>query len=60
LADPSLPTDATAVSVGDNVTVSTVYLAPQKIAANRTCDVSEGVSGVKSLDTPVDKSDGGN
>jgi hypothetical protein len=60
LADPSLPTDATAVSVGDNVTVATVYLAPQKIAANRTCDVSEGVSGVKSLDTPVDKSDGGN
>ncbi|MCW2524337.1 MAG: rane protein of unknown function [Frankiales bacterium] len=54
LADPTLPTDASAVSVGDNVTVSTIYLTPQKIAAGRTCSPATGIGSVRALDTPVD------
>ncbi|MGX7679415.1 metallophosphoesterase family protein [Jatrophihabitans sp. DSM 45814] len=58
LADPSLPTDASAVSVGDNVTVSSIYLSPQKITQGRACELSSGVSKVKSVDAPLDASDG--
>jgi predicted MPP superfamily phosphohydrolase len=54
LADPALPTDASAVSVGDNVTVSTTYLGPQKISATRVCSVAEGIGPVKTLDAPQD------
>lgn len=59
LADPTLPTDASAVAVGDNVTVSTIYLAPQKIAADRVCSPAAGISDVRAVDTPVDSADGG-
>jgi predicted MPP superfamily phosphohydrolase len=59
LADRSLPTSASALSVGDNVTVSTIYLSPQKIAAGRVCSVSAGIGSVRALDTPIDSSDGG-
>ena len=54
LADPSLPTDASAAAVGDNVTVSTVYLSPQKIGDNRTCNLAQGVTATKPLNQPVD------
>ena len=54
LADPALPTDASAVSVGDNVTVSTIYLAPQKISSSRVCSVDQGIGSVKTLDAPQD------
>ena len=59
LADPSLPTDASAAAVGDNVTVSTVYLTAQKIADGRTCDLAQGVTAPKPLDEPQDSSEGG-
>ncbi|CAN5673176.1 hypothetical protein BH10ACT8_BH10ACT8_13880 [soil metagenome] len=51
LADPSLPTDASAVSVGDNVTVSSRYLSPQKIVANRNCSVLQGIGDVSPVGT---------
>jgi predicted MPP superfamily phosphohydrolase len=54
LADPSLPTGASAASVADNVTVSTIYLTPQKLAPGRVCDVGLGITGNKALTAPVD------
>ncbi|UQX89893.1 metallophosphoesterase [Jatrophihabitans telluris] len=53
LADPSLPTDPTALTVGDNVTVSSVYLSPQKITAGRTCSTVDGLSPVRRLTAPI-------
>ncbi len=53
LADPSLPTDASAVAVGDNVTVASVYLDPQKVDAGRVCDPSSGISPEYPLESVV-------
>ncbi len=39
----STPTSPTSNTVGDDVTVSSRYLKPQKVDAGRTCDVSAGV-----------------
>jgi predicted MPP superfamily phosphohydrolase len=59
LADSALPTEASAVSVGDNVTVSSVYLSPQDISADRTCSVLDGIGEVKPIAAPISPSDGG-
>jgi predicted MPP superfamily phosphohydrolase len=58
LADPSLPTDAGAVSVGDNVTMSSVYLSAQKLVPDRVCDVHSGLGTVRPLTAPVDGTGG--
>ena len=49
LADPALPTIPSAVAVGDDVTVASIYLAPQRIAADRTCDTTQGLGAVAPL-----------
>jgi hypothetical protein len=59
LAHPALPSAASADSLGDDVTVSTIYLNRQRIASGRVCDASSGVATPKGLEEPVDRSDGG-
>jgi predicted MPP superfamily phosphohydrolase len=49
LADPDLPTSADAASVGGNVTVSTIYLTPQKLEPDRSCNADLGVSPAQPL-----------
>jgi hypothetical protein len=39
--------------------VSTVYLAPQKLADNRFCGVSAGMGNVTALATPITTDDNG-
>jgi len=58
LADPAAPARANLSSVRDDVTVSSVYLAPQKVRAGRICGVSTGVGRPRQLDAPLDRDDG--
>ncbi len=43
LRNSATPRKADASSWGDDVTVSTVYLQPQKVTADRTCSATAGV-----------------
>jgi hypothetical protein len=49
VADPALPANPSAVAVRDDVSVASIYLAPQRIAADRTCDTTQGLGAVAPL-----------
>jgi hypothetical protein len=59
VADPAMAQTAVPVAAREDVTVSTVYLAPQKLADNRFCGVSAGMGNVTALATPITTDDNG-
>jgi hypothetical protein len=46
---PETPTVDQAAAYGDDVTASTVYFSPQKLAADRLCSTSLGIGHVHTL-----------
>jgi predicted MPP superfamily phosphohydrolase len=59
VADPAMAQTANPVAAREDVTVSTVYLAPQKVSANRYCGTSAGIGRVTDLATPITTDDNG-
>jgi predicted MPP superfamily phosphohydrolase len=59
VADPAMAHTADPVAAREDVTVSTVYLVPQKVSENRACGVTAGVGKVTDLATPIGADDKG-
>jgi predicted MPP superfamily phosphohydrolase len=59
LADPAAPAQVDAAAVRNDVTVSSVYLAPQQVPPARVCGLSTGVGEVRQLTAPVARTEGG-
>jgi len=59
VADPAMAETANPVAAREDVTVSTVYLAPQKVSDNRFCGTSAGIGRVTDLGTPITTDDNG-
>jgi predicted MPP superfamily phosphohydrolase len=59
VADPAMAQTANPVAAREDVTVSTVYLAPQKVSANRYCGTSAGIGKLTDLATPITTDDNG-
>jgi predicted MPP superfamily phosphohydrolase len=58
VADPAMSASTDVNAPRDDVTVSSVYLAPQKVSANRFCSATAGIGLVTDLATPLSADDG--
>jgi predicted MPP superfamily phosphohydrolase len=59
VADPAMAQTANPVAAREDVTVSTVYLAPQRVSDNRFCGTSAGIGDLTDLATPITNDDSG-
>jgi hypothetical protein len=57
VADPAMAANSDVNAPREDVTVSSVYLAPQKVAESRFCAVTFGIGSVTDLATPISPDD---